>query len=160
MISNLLSNTATLIARIPDHIQVPPFQEKSRAKKCIIRTIIKLLQTKQLELLYAGFDTEGPSKEKKNVTGDAVVVSINILKPGRAVCDFNSTEDVLMRRFKKELQINNEHILIDQVILKEGTAQRHIDVFVKSRTPERLVYQPNFTYAVSSGSYPAFSRGY
>ena len=54
MTTNLLSNTATLIVRIPGYVEIPAYQEKSRAKRTIIRTLIRSLQLKDLELVYAG----------------------------------------------------------------------------------------------------------
>ncbi len=157
MTTNLLANTATLIVRIPGYIDIPPYQEKSRAKRSIIRTLIRSLQCKELELVYAGYwpeDALASASERHEGT----LLSINVLSAGRAVTEFNNSQDTLVRRFRKELQSNSEQIVIDHPA--NGLAPRHIQVYLRSKFQEVALQQPRYAFAVSSGGYRSMTPSY
>lgn len=157
MTTNLLSNTATLIIRIPGYIEIPPYQEKSRAKRSIIRTLIRSMQSKDLELVYAGYwpeDALAAATERL----DGTILSINVLCAGRSVTEFNNSQDTLVRRFRKELQSNSEQIVIDHVA--NGSSPRHIQVYLRSKFQEVALQQPRYAFAVSSGGYRTLSPSY
>lgn len=145
--------TSTLMLKVPQDVVIPPYSEKPRARKLVVRRIIEILQTRQLELLYVGLNPGEIFSEKPvSVDGDCTVISINVLNAYGAVCDFNTSQEMLLRRFKRELQSHNEHILIDKFTLSRDSATRNIDIFIKSNARVATI-QPNYTFSISSGSY-------
>ena len=157
MTTNLLSNTATLIVRIPGYVEIPAYQEKSRAKRTIIRTLIRSLQLKDLELVYAGQFPDDALAGASAANSDGTLVSINVLNPGRSVSEFNHSQETLVRRFRKELQSNSEQILIDRT---SGGSARFIEIYLRSRFQEPAMQQPRYAFAVSSGSYHTMSPSF
>ena len=148
MTTNLLSNTATLIIRIPGYVEIPAYQEKSRAKRSIVRSLIRALQAKDLDLVYAG---QWPEEAIASLSNhDGTLLSINVLNPGRSVSEFNLSQETLVRRFRKELQGNAEQIVIDRP--HPETGMRHIQIYLKSKF-QQPVQQPRYAFAVSSGGY-------
>lgn len=149
MTTNLLSSTSTLIVRIPGYVDIPAFQEKSRARKSIVRALIRSLQLKDVTLVYAGQWPE-EADTQTHLSGDGILLSINVLNPGRTLTEYNLSQDTLIRRFRKELQCNAEQILIDR---KTPGGTRHIEIYLKSRNPQPVAPQPHYAFAVSSGTY-------
>ncbi len=156
MTTNLLANTATLIIRIPGYIDIPPYQEKSRAKRSIIRSLIRAMQNKDLELVYAGYWPEDALAAASGEQ-DGTLLSINVLNAGRSVTEFNNSQETLVRRFRKELQSNSEQIVIDNP--STGSNARHIQVYLKSKFGETPV-KPHYAFAVSSGGYHSLTPSY
>lgn len=157
----LLPITSTLIVKLPDYLVIPEYQEKIRAKKTIIRTITQALQSKEIELLYAGYKPDSgldyylPSR----LSDDCTIININIIENGGKVCDFNASQAMLLKRFKKELQYNSEHILIDKTNVRDGKAERCIEIYIKSRDAVKMpAVTPNYTFTMGSGSYGDYQR--
>jgi hypothetical protein len=156
MAGTVLPITSTLIVKLPDYLEIPEYQEKIRAKKAIIRTVTQLLRSKELELFYVGYRPEsGIDYELPgNTMGDCTIININIIEPAGKICDFNASQAMLLKRFKRELQFNHEHILIDSTKIKNGRAIRVIDIYIKSRdTAKAPVIAPNYTLSMGSLTY-------
>ncbi|HEX9979126.1 MAG TPA: hypothetical protein VGB50_01015 [Flavobacterium sp.] len=145
----LHARTSTLQVKLPADLYVPPFQDKIRARKGIVKTIIHTLQTKQLELIYVGLQS-GLMNLQDAAISEGVVVSVNILND--AISNFNASPEMLLKRFKRELQHNHEHILIDNTIEVNGKTLRTIEIYIRSRHADKVIV-PAYPFAVSSGSY-------
>ena len=146
--------TSTLVVKLPSEVSLPAFNEKPRTRKAILRTIIQTLQTQKMELLYVGPQQE--SFNDYNVTSEGIIVAINVLN---GTSDYNLSQDVLLKRFKKELQYNNEHILIDSTNFNNGVYQRNIEIYIKSRTSDKPTV-PGYTFATSAGFYSDYQRSF
>ena len=155
MTEQLHTLTSTLMVLLPKDLLLPTYQEKSRVKKTILRSIIRTLQTRELELMYVGYKPEYVMEYIDSVplAADRVIVSINVLEDNGAMCDFNTSQEMLLKRFKRELQLNSEHIIIDRSIEKDGNTERCIDIYIKSRCTQRPSTMPHYTLAMSSGFY-------
>ncbi|RZJ35026.1 MAG: hypothetical protein EOO51_06990 [Flavobacterium sp.] len=136
---------SVLLVRIPEDVFIPEYQDKPRPRKAILRAVIQTLQTKTLELLYAGPQKESVF-EKYAGKNEGIFVSINVLDDGK--CDFTISQDVLLKRFKRELQYNNEHILIDNTSFANGVYQRHIQLYIRSRRSDKKPV-PAYTFSAS-----------
>jgi hypothetical protein len=136
------------MVKIPTDLAIPSYQDKPRVRKAILRTIIQTLQTKTLELIYVGPQQQSLSDVDTNLEG--VIVTVNVLKDGPD--DYNLSQDMLLKRFKKELQFNSEHILIDNTTFDEGNYLRHIEIYIKSLRTKKSV-SAGYTFSTSSGSY-------
>jgi hypothetical protein len=153
MVKSLLSNTSTLVVKLPDYLILPEYHDKIRIRKTIIRTISQLLQTKTLEMLYIGWkpidhlDYFDPIADPDSCT----IVSLNVIHSYGKICDFNTPQFILLKRFKRELQNNNEHILIDSTKEVNGKMQRSIEVYMNSRNSPKGARE-NYMYSVPSGS--------
>ena len=80
---------------------------------------------------------------------NSIIVSVNILNDTKF--DFNTSQNLLLRRFKKELQSNNEHIVIDKTTLNDGIESRFIEIYINSSIPEKVA--PNLPFSTSSNTY-------
>ncbi len=154
MAESLLGTTSTLIVKVPAHVAVPPYKERSRAQKSIIRSIVQILQSNQLELIYVGPkpDTEIQYIEPETFSEDSTLITINVLEDNPESRDFSNPQQLLLKSFKKEMQCNSEHILIDKTVVKENFSQRRIEVYIKSRNSARPAAMPAYTFAKSSSA--------
>lgn len=159
MANKILPPTSTLIAKIPNNFYIPDYQDKIRVKKTIVRTIIQILQSNELELIYLGNKPELNNDYNpiillnENNKEDTTVININIIEAVGEKCPYNSSQQMLLKRFKKELQYNSQHILIDTSTCKNGKTERTIEIYLKSRYFKKIVVTPNYTRNVNSGSY-------
>lgn len=144
--------SSTLMVRLPQDVELPAYQEKSRVQKTILRTIIKTLQTRELELLYVGYkpDYIMHSIDSQKLTENRTLITINVLEDNGSMCDFNTSQNMLLKRFKRELQSNNEHIIIDHVTEKDGFTERNIEIYIKSKFSRKPAAVPHYTLAMSS----------
>ncbi len=151
----LQSVTSTLMVKLPEDVILPTYQEKIRVKKTILRSVIRTLQTRRLELLYVGYKPEYvvSNMDAEKLTSDRTIVSINVLEDNGYMCDFNTSQEMLLKRFKKELQSNNEHIVIDRATQKDGFTERTIEIYIKCRYSQKSTHVPHYTLAMSSGFY-------
>jgi hypothetical protein len=153
MAKSLLSNTSTLVVKLPDYLILPEYHDKIRIRKTIIRTISQLLQTKTLEMLYIGWkpidhlDYFDPISDADSCT----IVSLNVIDSFGKICDFNTPQFMLLKRFKRELQNNHEHILIDSTKEVNGKIQRSIEIYMNSRNSHKERVE-NYMYSVPSES--------
>ncbi len=147
--------TSTLMVRLPEDIILPAYQEKIRVKRTILRTVIQMLQTQKPELLYVGYKPEymASSIMNEKLTANRTIISINVLEDNGFMCDFNTSQEMLLKRFKKELQCNSEHIVIDHVFDRNGFQERNIEIYIKCRYNHRPAHVPHYTLAMSSGFY-------
>ena len=141
----LQSPNSVLLVRIPEHVFIPEYQDKPRPRKAILRAIIQTLQTRTMELVYAGPQHEGVFEQYAGKS-EGIFVSVNVLGDGKS--DFSISQDVLMKRFKRELQYNNEHILIDNTTFTAGIYQRHIEIYIRSRRSEKSPI-PAYTFSAT-----------
>ena len=89
-----------------------------------------------------------------DVSFEGITVTVNVLND--TVYDFNLSQQAILKRFKKELQINNEHILIDNTTFHNGMYQRKIEIYIKSHVFERTRKQ-EYTFATNSRTYDYLS---
>ncbi|HEY0045186.1 MAG TPA: hypothetical protein VGB44_00580 [Flavobacterium sp.] len=152
MAETLQRTTSTLMVKVPSQVLVPPYKEKSRAQKSIIRAIVQILQSKELELIYVGPrpDTTITYIEPTTFTEDSTVITINVLEDNSEARDFNTSQHTLLKSFKKEIQCNSEHIIIDNTVVKDGKSQRRIEVYIKSRHSVRPAAVPSYTFSKSA----------
>jgi len=150
MCAKLLNRTSTLKFKLPNRIFLPEFEERIRVKKTILRTIIKTLKISELEMLFVGsLHDYGIEYIDIPPLENSIIVSVNILNDTKF--DFNTSQNLLLRRFKKELQSNNEHIVIDKTTLNDGIESRFIEIYINSSIPEKLA--PNLPFSTSSNTY-------
>ena len=148
MTQRLHPSTSTLMIKLPVDIEIPTFQDKPRIRKAILRNIIQTLQTKTLELMYVG--PQGDADNDFDVSFEGITVTVNVLND--TIYNFNLSQQALLKRFKKELQINNEHILIDNTTFHNGMYQRKIEIYIKSYLFERTQKQ-EYTFVSNSRNY-------
>lgn len=160
MAEKILPPTSTLIAKIPNNLYIPDFKDKIRIKKTIVRTIIKILQSNELELIYVGCQPEwnkgyNPTTPSgnENYSEDTTLINITIIEAVGVKSNFNSSQQMLLKRFKKELQYNSQHILIDSTSLKNGKTERVIEIYIKSRYFKKIVATPNYTMNINSAPF-------
>jgi hypothetical protein len=153
MAKSLLSNTSTLVVKLPDYLILPEYHDKIRVRKTIIRTISQLLQTKTLEMLYIGWKPVGELDYFDPISDadSSTIISINVIDSFGKICDFNTPQYMLLKRFKRELQNNNEHILIDSTKEVNGKKQRSIEIYMNSRNSHKVRVE-NYMYSVPSES--------
>lgn len=152
MAETLLTSTSTLMVKFPDDVFLPAYQEKVRIRKTIIKTIISTLRKRQLELLYVGYkpDYIMHSIDAAELNENRTIVTINVLEDNGYMCDFNTSQAMLLKRFKRALQANSEHIIIDNYHVRNGFTERNIEIYIRSMTPPRKSHVPHYTLAVSS----------
>lgn len=155
MAETLLRTTSTLIVKVPSIISLPPYKEKSRVQKNIIKSVIQCLQSNELELVYVGLDLDLGISYKEPEYDDSTIITINVLEDNPAR-DLNTPRQVLLKSFKKELQYNNEHILIDKTAVKNGKTLRKIEIYIKSRSVVRRSAVLGYTF--SNGTQSEYSR--
>lgn len=135
MAKSLLTNTSTLAVKLPDYLSLPVSNHKIRTEKSIIKTTIRLLQSRVLELRYIGWK---PSETKRYFdpiadSDQTTVIAINVIESSGKICDFDTTAEKLLKRFKMELAYNNEHIVIDHTEATNGKNLRLIEIYMTSR---------------------------
>ncbi|HLA56126.1 MAG TPA: hypothetical protein VK623_08500 [Flavobacterium sp.] len=150
MIQTLPELTSTIIFKLPCHLYVPPFEEKIRARKTIVRRITQILQNRELVLLYAGYKHENKNcVEMQQSSADTTIISIHILAPDARISNFNIPVQILLKRFKREVQYNNEHILIDSTEIKNNHLQRNIEIYIKNRRSFKQAVRQEYSFSIA-----------
>lgn len=152
MATSVLSTASTLLFELPDGIALPPYRDKVRTRKSIIRSIVKCLQSPKIDLLYVGYKPDYVQEliSDQQPAQHQTFVSINVLEDNGITCSFASSENMIRRRFRKELQLNDEWIIIDNEQEFDGFIRRKIDIYVKYHHAGKHNVAPAHTLAVSS----------
>ncbi|RZJ31708.1 MAG: hypothetical protein EOO48_01205 [Flavobacterium sp.] len=152
MTKSLLTKTSTLAVKLPENVELPSANQKIRAQKQIIKTMIQLLRSQSVELRYAGWKPADADYFRDNDYDGTIVVTINVIESSGKICDFETSADKLLKRFKMELLYNSEHIVIDSIRQSKVRKHRLIEIYTVSRhCPKKA--EPAYIFPPSATRY-------
>lgn len=124
-IETMFAQTATLIIRLPESVEVSAGSYAIRNKSALLRTLLVAFRDMRLEFLYAG-----PRLLTNPPTEPGTTFIINVLQADDRLLDTNIPRDILLKRFEKEVRYNPEYIIIDSGLEK----RRLIEIYINNRS--------------------------
>ncbi len=121
----MFAQTATLIIRLPESVEVAAGPYAIRNKAALLRTLLAAFRDIRLEFLYAG-----PPLLNHPASEPGTTFIINVLQADERLLDTNIPRDILLKRFEKEVRYSPEHIIIDSGLEK----RRLIEVYINTRS--------------------------
>ena len=151
MPTKILPLTTTLKLKVPSGFYIQPLKDKKSVRKNMLSAIGQLLRNEQMEVVFIGHKQENESQIAIPVGNEnSTLVTINIIERVTDQPDFTLSQDALLKRFKKELRENDEHILIDNNEIIDGKAFRNIEVYVKSAVNQKKDSAIKYGYTFSN----------
>ncbi len=148
--TKILPLTATLTVKVPSDFHIQSLKDKKSVRRNMLQSISKLLRKETMQLICFGYKVEDDYELPTPVyQDDATFVTINIIESDTSLLDFASCQTTILKRFKKELKENEEHILIDHSAVINGKTVRNIEVYIKGKISEKKRITAKSAYAFS-----------